>query len=172
LAKAWKSSWAGLMTPTLVIAIVLAPAWAYLVGTAVAALRFARRPLPTAAERTPVTVMKPLHGAERGLYENLHSFTQQDYPVVQLVLGVGNANDSALPTACALIRDLPKGDIALVIDAPVRGRNQKIANLENMLAATRHDILVLADSDMRVDRHYLAAVTAPLLDTEIGREHV
>jgi ceramide glucosyltransferase len=43
-----------------------------------------------------------------------------------------------------------------------------VANLENMLEAARHEILVLADSDMRVDRHYLAAVTAPLLDRRIG----
>ncbi len=156
------------MTLTFIIAIVLAPAWAYLVGTAVAAVRFARHPLPTAAERPPVTVMKPLHGAEPGLYENLHSFAQQDYPVVQLVLGVGNAKDSALPAARALIRDLPESDIALVIDARVRGSNQKVANLENMLAAARHDILVLADSDMRVDRRYLAAVTAPLLNPGTG----
>ena len=87
------------MTMTLIIAIVLLPAWAYLVGVAVAAVRFARHPLPTAAERRPVSVMKPLHGAEPGLYENLLSFTQQDYPVVQLVLGVGSANDGALPAA-------------------------------------------------------------------------
>jgi len=156
------------MTLTFIIAIVLAPAWAYLVGTAVAAVRFARLPLPTAAERPPVTVMKPLHGAEPGLYENLRSFAQQDYPVVQLVLGVGNANDSALPPARALIRNLPESDIALVIGVLVRGSNQKVANLENMLAAARHDILVLADSDMRVDRRYLAAVTAPLLDPGTG----
>src|ERR1700731_230221 len=156
------------MTLTFVIALVLAPAWAYLVGTAVAAVRFARLPLPTAAERPPVTVMKPLHGAEPALYENLRSFARQDYPVVQLVLGVGNANDSALPAARALIRNLPESDIALVIGVLVRGSNQKIANLENMLAAARHDILVLADSDMRVDRHYLAAVTAPLLDPGTG----
>jgi ceramide glucosyltransferase len=156
------------MTMTLIIAIVLLPAWAYLVGVAVAAVRFARQPLPSAAERPPVSVMKPLHGAEPGLYENLLSFTQQDYPVVQLVLGVGNANDGALPAARTLIRDLPESDIALVIDARGRGSNQKVANLENMLAAARHDILVLADSDMRVDQRYLAAVTAPLRDPGTG----
>jgi len=156
------------MTLTFIIAIVLAPAWAYLAGAAVAAVRFARLPLLTAAERPPVTVMKPLHGAEPGLYENLHSFARQDYPLVQLVLGVGNAKDSALPAARALIRDLPESDIALVIDTLVRGSNQKVASLENMLAAARHDILVLADSDMRVDRRYLAAVTAPLLDPGTG----
>jgi len=156
------------MTLTFVIVIVLAPAWAYLVGTAVAAVRFAQHPLPTEAERPPVTVMKPLHGAEPGLYENLHSFARQDYPAVQLVLGVGNAKDSALSAARALIHDLSESDIALVIGVLVQGSNQKVANLENMLAAARHDILVFADSDMRVDRRYLAAVTAPLLDPGTG----
>jgi ceramide glucosyltransferase len=156
------------MTLTFIIAIVLAPAWAYLVGVAVAAVRFARYPLPTVAEPPPVTVMTPLHGAEPGLYENLRSFAQQDYPVVQLVLGVGDTNDCALPAARALIRDLPDSDIALVVDARVSGSNQKVANLENMLEVARHDILVLADSDMRVDRRYLAAVTAPLLDPGTG----
>jgi ceramide glucosyltransferase len=156
------------MALTFIIAIVLAPAWAYLVGVAVAAVRFARYPLPTVAEPPPVTVMTPLHGAEPGLYENLRSFAQQDYPVVQLVLGVGDTNDCALPAARALIRDLPDSDIALVVDARVSGSNQKVANLENMLEVARHDILVLADSDMRVDRRYLAAVTAPLLDPGTG----
>ncbi|HYP35559.1 MAG TPA: bacteriohopanetetrol glucosamine biosynthesis glycosyltransferase HpnI [Stellaceae bacterium] len=156
------------MSLTFVIAVILAPAWAYLVGTAVAAVRFARRATPSGPEPPPVSLLKPLHGAEPGLYENLRSFAQQDYPVVQMVLGVNDANDGALPVAQALIRDLPASDIALVLDPPVRGSNLKVANLENMLAAARHDILVISDSDMRVDRRYLGAVTAPLHDPRIG----
>ena len=156
------------MSLTFVIAVILAPAWAFLVGTAVAAVRFARRATPSGPEPPPVSLLKPLHGAEPGLYENLRSFAQQDYPVVQMVLGVNDANDGALPVAQALIRDLPASDIALVLDPPVRGSNLKVANLENMLAAARHDILVISDSDMRVDRRYLGAVTAPLHDPRIG----
>ena len=52
-------------------------------------------------------------------------------------------------------------DTALVIDSRSSGSNLKVANLENMLPAARHDILVLADSDMRVDPGYLGVVTAP-----------
>jgi ceramide glucosyltransferase len=37
-----------------------------------------------------------------------------------------------------------------------------------MLPAARHEILVLADADMRVERHYLATVTAPLGDPGVG----
>jgi ceramide glucosyltransferase len=156
------------MSLTLVIAMILAPAGAYLVGTAVAAVRFARCAAPSGAEGPPASLLKPLHGAEPGLYENLRSFAEQDYPVVQVVLGVNDVNDSALPVAQALIRDLPANDIALVLDPPVRGSNLKVANLENMLTAARHDILVISDSDMRVDRRYLEAVTAPLHDPRTG----
>ena len=156
------------MSLSFAIAIALVPAWAYLLGTAVAALSFARRSLPIPPEWPPISVLKPLHGAEPGLYENLRSFVEQDYPSAQIVLGVNDTHDSALPVAAALIRDMPPADITLVAEALVRGSNRKVANLENMLAAACHDILVISDSDMRVDRRYLGAVTAPLHDLSVG----
>jgi ceramide glucosyltransferase len=167
------------MSVALGVAIVLVPAWAYLIASAVAVIRFVRRaPSPTlprprgregwGLDRTAISVLKPLHGAEPCLYENLRSFAEQDYPGVQIVLGVNNPRDSALPTAKTLIRDLPTHDIALVVDPRANGSNRKVANLENMLGAARHAILVLADSDMRVGPRYLAAVTAPLQDPVTG----
>ena len=156
------------MSLTLVIAIVLIPGWVYLLAEAVAAVSFSWRRLPIPPERPPISVLKPLHGEEPGLYENLRSFVEQDYPTVQMVLGANNANDGALPVADALIRDIPAAEIALVVGAPVKGSNLKVANLENMLPAARHDILVISDSDMRVDRRYLGAVAAPLHDPSIG----
>jgi ceramide glucosyltransferase len=66
------------------------------------------------------------------------------------------------------MRNRPEKDIELVVDARAIGSNLKVANLENMLPAASHDIIVLADSDMRVDPHYLAAVTAPLQDPRNG----
>jgi ceramide glucosyltransferase len=152
---------------TLAMVLVLAPGWAYLLAAAAAAISFARRPLPNATQCLPVSVLKPLHNAEPGLYDNLRSFAEQDYPATQVVLGVGGPADSALPVARALIHDLPERDIALAVGAGV-GANRKVANLENMLPAARGRILVLADSDMRVERHYLAVVTAPLADPRIG----
>ncbi|HEY1432631.1 MAG TPA: bacteriohopanetetrol glucosamine biosynthesis glycosyltransferase HpnI, partial [Stellaceae bacterium] len=156
------------MSPNLATAIVLLPAWAYLIGAAVAVVRFVRRQVSAAPDRPAVSVLKPLHGDEPGLYENLRSFAEQDYPALQIVLGVNDPQDGALPAARALMRDLPACDIALVVDARARGSNRKVANLENMFELARHDLLVLADSDMRVDRQYLGAVTAPLLDCRTG----
>src|SRR5712671_1399295 len=150
------------------LALVLILAWAYLIGSTVAALRFARRPIVAPAERPPVSVLKPLHGAEPGLYENLRSFVDQDYPEMQVVLGVRHRGDAALPVARALMRNRPEKDIELVVDARAIGSNLKVANLENMLPAASHDFIVLADSDMRVDPHYLGAATAPLRDPRNG----
>jgi ceramide glucosyltransferase len=155
------------MNPTLAIVLLL-PGWVYLFGAAWAVARFARRKLPISTEQPAISILKPLHGAEPGLYENLRSFAEQDYPARQIVLGVTDPQDGAVAAAQALTREFPGADIALVIDRRIRGSNGKVSNLENMLPAARHDIFVLADSDMRVDRDYLAAVTAPLNDPHVG----
>ncbi len=156
------------MNTNLVVTIIFFPAWVYLIGAAMAVIRFARRPSPVVSDQPAVSVLKPLHGDEPGLYDNLRSFAEQDYPALQIVLGVNNPEDGALPAAHALIRDLPACDIALVVNARASGSNKKVANLENMFEVARHELIVLADSDMRVDRHYLAAVTAPLHDGQTG----
>ena len=150
------------------LAIVLILAWAYLTGSTIAALRFARRPMVLPGERPPVSVLKPLHGAEPGLHENLRSFIGQDYREMQIVFGVRHGADAALPVARELIGTHPEEDIALVVNARATGSNLKVANLENMLPAAKHDILVMADSDMRVERDYLAAVTGPLQNPRTG----
>ena len=120
------------------LGFVLAVLWVYLVATVIAAFRFAKRQVAMPAAQPPATVLKPLHGAEPGLYENLCSFVDQDYPKLQLVLGVRDRDDSALPVVRALVEARPGADIALVIDPRVTGSNLKVANLENMLPAAKH----------------------------------
>jgi ceramide glucosyltransferase len=156
-----------------VAVLLLLFAWAYVGGVTVGARRFARRQIVAQAddrpiEEPPVSVLKPLFGAEPGLAENLRSFADQDYPDCQIVLGLRDRTDPALPIARALIRERPERDIVLVVDSRTGGSNLKVANLENMLPAARHDLIVIADSDMRVTPDYLRAVTAPLADRRVG----
>jgi len=111
------------------LALVIVLAWAYLAGSTVAALRFARRAATTAVAQPPVSVLKPLHGLEPGLYDNLRSFLDQDYPEMQVVFGVRHSTDAALPVARELTGHYAGGDIALVVNPRATGSNLKVANL-------------------------------------------
>jgi ceramide glucosyltransferase len=136
---------------------------AYLLYACNAVVKFAQRPMPRAGRQPPVSILKPLRGEDPALAANLRSFLRQDYPVLQLVCGVSDPVDPAAVVVRQLIREFPNTNITLVVDATPHGANLKIANLRNMLPAVKHDLLVLADSDMRVGPDYLAAVTAPLV---------
>jgi ceramide glucosyltransferase len=137
---------------------------AYLWHACNAVKRFSRRPRVHAATPLPVSVLKPLRGEDSALLENLRSFCDQDYPRFQIVFGVADPDDPAAAVVRALIAEFPERDLTLVVDPRQDGANLKIANLGNMLPAARHEILVIADSDMRVTRDYLAVVTAPLTE--------
>src|SRR5690242_6692637 len=116
----------------------------------------------------PVTVLKPLCGAEPGLYENLRSFCEQDYPEFQIVFGVRDPDDPALRVVERLVAEFPKLPIDVVIDPRQHGGNRKVSSLINMLGQARHDVLLIADSDAFAGPDYLATVTAPLLDRKVG----
>jgi ceramide glucosyltransferase len=134
----------------------------------IAVRRFAALPRPRSGLRPPVTILKPLLGAESDLYDNLRSFCRQTYPELQIVCGVADAGDSAVAVVRRLQAELPQTDIALVIDGRVHGANGKVGNLINMMAAARHDLLVVADSDMRVEPDYLYVVLADLMASAGG----
>ena len=140
-----------------------------LVGLA-AVVRFRRPGAPKVREASlpPVSVLKPLHGDEPGLEAALRSFCRQRYPAFQLVFGVQDAADPALPVLRRILAGFPSLDSALVIDPTPHGINPKVANLVNMLPQARHDILIVADSDMRVREDYLARVVAALQVEGVG----
>ena len=140
----------------------------YLIFAARLAIRFTRLPLPDAGVQPPVSILKPLCGEDPGLYENLLSFAEQDYPEFELVCGVQDPTDSAVAVVERLQRERPDLRIALVVDRRQRARNLKVANLMNMLPSARYDRLVMVDSDMRVRPDFLAAVAAPLEDATVG----
>ncbi|HUZ73574.1 MAG TPA: bacteriohopanetetrol glucosamine biosynthesis glycosyltransferase HpnI [Stellaceae bacterium] len=141
---------------------------AYLVLSAWAVRRLARRRQVPGAAAAPVSVLKPLCGEDAELEDNLRSFCRQDYPHFQVVFGVRDDGDPALPVVRRVMAAFPDRDLRLVVAPPHHASNLKVANLLNMLPAARHDILVISDSDMRVTPGYLAAVTAPLADPAVG----
>src|ERR1700736_3236573 len=127
-----------------------------------------RTRVPAGVPAQAVTLLKPLCGAEPGLYENLRSFCLQDYPQYQIVFGVQDAADPALEVVGRLIREYPALSIDVVVNAKQHGSNRKIRSLINMVPHARHDVLMIADSDALVGPDYLSTVVAPLMDPGVG----
>ncbi len=118
--------------------------------------------------RPTVSLLKPLSGSEPYLLENLRSFCRQNYPTLQIVCGVAVATDPALIAVEQATTSLAADQKAVVIDPLRHGCNLKIGNLLNMLPAATGEILIIADSDVRVSPDYLDDVVAPFADPKVG----
>jgi ceramide glucosyltransferase len=142
---------------------------AYLIAAIASVVAFSRRVGEESGGETPaVTVLKPVCGIDHGLYENLKSFCDQDYPAFQVIFGVRDTLDPSVPVIQRVIREFSGCDAVLVIDDRETGGNFKVSNLANMYREARNDIIVIADSDMRVDRNYLRMVVKPFGDPRVG----
>ena len=85
-----------------------------------------------------------------------------------MIFGVRDPDDAAVAVVQQLRTAFPQLAMTLVVDPRVHGSNLKVSNLINMLPHANGDWLVLADSDISVPADYLARVTAPLADPDVG----
>ena len=118
--------------------------------------------------RPPVTILKPARGDEPRLEENLASFCAQDYLDFDVVFGALDPTDPALAVMRRVAARYPDRATVVSGDGIARHRNPKMATLAPMIASARGDIVVIADSDMRVGPGYLEAIVAPFDDPAIG----
>ncbi|MCK6438971.1 MAG: glycosyltransferase, partial [Planctomycetes bacterium] len=103
----------------------------------------------------PVSVLKPLYGADPGLEDNLATFFCLDYPKYQLVFGVEKDSDPAAAVVQKLMNRYPLVDAHLVIDESRIGHNPKVNNLANIAQRAKHGVFVISDSNVRVKETYL-----------------
>jgi len=143
----------------------------YVLVASACVLNFRRRLINFAGPTKPrpgVTLYKPLHGLDFELKENLLSFCEQDYPVFQIVFGVSDENDPAIAIVREVIAACPDVEMELVINNWSNGHNPKVSNLINMDGAAKYDLLIISDSDMRVEPDYIDRVVAGFDDDRIG----
>jgi ceramide glucosyltransferase len=131
--------------------------------------RFARAIPPMPVERPAISLLKPLHGDEPGLADNLRALCEQAYPRFQIVCGTLDAADAALPLASLVRNQFPAAEMEIVAGAPDNAaRNRKIANLESLLARAKHPIVAFADSDIAARPGHLDDLAAALAMPGIG----
>lgn len=145
--------------------VVWASAWKF----------FHRRPalpldgnVPSSGHRHPVSILKPVKGLDSHAYDNFASFCRQDYGGgVEVVFGVNDAADPAVRAIKKLQADFPHVPIKLVV-VPPGALNAKVGILERLAREAAHDVLVIADADIRVGPGYLSEVVTPLANPRVG----
>jgi len=123
---------------------------------------------PVSGNSPPLTVLKPVRGADGDTYENLKSFVLQDYPEYQVIFGIADPADPAVKVVESLIAEYPGLDLKLVIGGGRDCPNRKVGNLTGMYPHAKYGILVISDSDMRVGPGYLMAVAKGFSDQGVG----
>jgi len=140
----------------------------YLLLVAVAGVRFRRRRESPADFTPPVSLLKPLQGAEPGLREYLEGFFQLDYPQYEILFCARTESDRGLAIARGLSAKYPHIPVHILTSGEPPWPNAKCYSMNEMKAVARYDILVISDSDVRVTPGYLRAVVEPFREEKTG----
>ena len=152
-------------------AAIAAGGVAYLLISIFGIVRWLRvRNNPTAdGEFAPaVSILKPLCGTDRNMYEGFRSHCLQNYPKFEIIFGVNNESDDAIAEVERLRQEFPTHDIKLVVCPNVLGTNRKVSNLQHMIEHARYDFVLINDSDIHVEPDYLSRVMAPFANPQVG----
>jgi ceramide glucosyltransferase len=154
----------GSFTSTVVLALAI-----------VGAIRFRRKAVREGkafekirADLPPASVLKPVHGNEALLKENIESFFRQKYPKYEILFAADEPDDAALPVIqeiCALYPEIPT---RILITGKPPWPNAQNYCFHRMAEVAAYDVLVTSDSDVQVEPDYLRDVVAPLLDPDVG----
>ncbi len=116
----------------------------------------------------PVSILKPIRGADPEAYENFASFCRQDYPEYELLFCVSEIDDPVVPAIEKLIRNFPERRIRILFGTGSSASNDKVAKLIRLVREAQYEFLVMGDSDVRVRPDYLRSVVAPLANPHVG----
>ena len=117
---------------------------------------------------SPVSILKPLKGLDDGLFDNLESFCNLDYPHYEIIFALQNQNDPAHKVARKIEEKYPSKDITIVVEHCDEGLNPKVNNLIPAYKRAKYDLILISDSNVRVEKDYLAAITRHMEDPSVG----
>ena len=161
----------GLLFRDAILLLALGPLAFYSL-TLFAAVTFFRRKKKSLTTQSiytpPASILKPVRGLDRGAYDNFASFCQLEYPEYEVLFCVNDADDPSVPVIRAIQEDFPHCKVRLIFGAFPLGANDKVNKLCRLVEEANYDLLVISDSDIRVQPNYLRDVAASFADPKVG----
>ena len=114
-----------------------------------------------------VSILVPVCGLDEGAWNNWAAFCKQNYDPYEVLFGVVEPTDPAVPVLKKLV-DLFPDRARLLTGLLPRGINHKDSTLSYLLESARHEVIIFADSDICVSSDYIQTVTEPLVDPNVG----
>ncbi len=151
-----------------IFGIVTSTIYSLIVVVGVMRFRRGAGDVQEAAFLPPVSVLKPVHGDEPDLEQNLTSFFEQDYPGYEILFCARQESDLGLAAARRVMARYPHVKARILTCGEPPWPNARTFSLEIMRREAQHQILVTADSDVRVTPDYLRAVVQPMRDPRVG----
>jgi len=141
----------------------------YQVLALISMFRFFRTVMPEGPRSGPgVTVFKPVKEVDNFTRECLESFLTQDYRPYQVLFGVSDPGDSAVPLLEELLRAYPEAEAEIIVCSQSLGSNPKVSKLRQMEPQARYDLLVISDADVQVGPDFLSRAAAALREPGVG----
>ncbi|MEZ5401820.1 MAG: bacteriohopanetetrol glucosamine biosynthesis glycosyltransferase HpnI [Bryobacteraceae bacterium] len=151
-----------------VLAALVAGSAVYCLLAIFAELGFLLTTRPGLSNAEPISVLRPLAGVDSGFEENLRSLFKQRYPHFELIFAVRDESDPAVPVLEQFRTLFPRIPAKLIVTGEPPYPNAKVWSLEKMTAAARHSLLVMTDSDIGLERDFLAEIAADFQDPKLG----
>ena len=148
-------------------ALIFLPAFLYQILSIAACVRQRLRRAQPSAALPSVSILKPVRGLDPAMYAALRSQAEQRYPEFEILFGVSDGHDPAIPVIQQLQRDFPNLPIVLHVGSEPAA-NAKVGVLAHLSKFARYPVWLVNDSDIHVTPDYLSAVVAPLGDAGVG----
>jgi len=116
----------------------------------------------------PVSILKPVRGVDPEAYENFASMCDLDYPEYEIVFAVADRDDPVIALIGKLRAAFPQRPIRLISGIQQLGKSRKTNSLRRLAKEAYYELLVMNDSDVRVEKDYLWDVVAPFKDPQVG----
>ena len=150
--------------------------WVFLALSILGALKFHRdasaqrrsaRSIPDGS-LPPVSLLKPVHGMESRLRENIESFFHLDYPNYEILFAADLEDNPALAVVREICARYPQVRTHIVVTGRPPWPNPPAYAFFRMAERAENNILVTSDSDVFVQPSYLRDVVPPMLDPKNG----